>query len=187
MRKKVVTIRELSFAGLFTAVIAVLSLISFPLPSGVPVTLQTFAVALCGFALGRKLGLFSIAAYILLGTAGAPVFSGFRGGAGVLFGVTGGFIFGFIAMVFLCGLASEYKSRLIRLLLGFAGFTLCHIGGIIQFAVITDTGFFASAAAMSLPYLLKDAVSVTAAMLLAEQIKKALAKAGIKKNKRSEM
>ena len=32
--------------GMFAAVLAVLSQISIPMPSGVPVTLQTFAVAL---------------------------------------------------------------------------------------------------------------------------------------------
>ena len=43
-------------AGVFAALLAVLSQISIPLPTGIPVTLQTFAVALCGFALGPRLG-----------------------------------------------------------------------------------------------------------------------------------
>ena len=33
--------------GMFTAVLAVLSILQIPMPSGVPITLQTFAVALC--------------------------------------------------------------------------------------------------------------------------------------------
>ena len=33
-------------AGVFAALLAVLSQISIPLPTGIPVTLQTFAVAL---------------------------------------------------------------------------------------------------------------------------------------------
>ena len=32
--------------GMFTAVLAVLSILQIPMPSGVPITLQTFAVAL---------------------------------------------------------------------------------------------------------------------------------------------
>lgn len=45
-------ITNIVMVGVFAAVLAVLSQISFPLPSGIPVTLQTFAVALCGYALG---------------------------------------------------------------------------------------------------------------------------------------
>ena len=74
--------------GMFAAVLAVLSQISIPMPSGVPVTLQTFAVALTGFILGWKYGAISVGIYILLGTVGVPVFSNFSGGLGALFGKT---------------------------------------------------------------------------------------------------
>lgn len=49
MQKSVIT-------GVMAALLAVLSLISIPLPIGVPITLQTFGVALCGFMLGPALG-----------------------------------------------------------------------------------------------------------------------------------
>ena len=65
-------------AALFTAITAVLSQTAIPTPFDVPLTLQTFAVALCGYVLGVKWGLASTAAYILLGTVGVPVFSGDR-------------------------------------------------------------------------------------------------------------
>ena len=42
--------------GVMTAIIAVLSQITIPLPTHVPVTLQTFAVALAGYFLGWKGG-----------------------------------------------------------------------------------------------------------------------------------
>ena len=41
-------LHKMVMVGVFAAVMAVLSQISIPLPTGVPVTLQTFAVALCG-------------------------------------------------------------------------------------------------------------------------------------------
>ena len=63
-------------AALFTAITAVLSQTAIPTPFDVPLTLQTFAVALCGYVLGVKWGLASIAAYILLGTRWRAVFSG---------------------------------------------------------------------------------------------------------------
>ena len=61
--------------ALATALIAVLAQAAVPLPSGVPVTLQTFAVALAGFCQRPRGALLSIAAYLLLGLAGAPVFA----------------------------------------------------------------------------------------------------------------
>ena len=76
--------------GVFAAVLAVLSQISFPLPSGIPVTLQTFAVALCGYALGCKRGTLAVLVYIVLGAVGLPVFANFSGGFGSLVGLAGG-------------------------------------------------------------------------------------------------
>ena len=60
--------------AMFAAVIAVLAQIAIPLPSGVPVTLQTFAVALTGVVLGAKLGTISTFIYILLGAVVFPYF-----------------------------------------------------------------------------------------------------------------
>ena len=56
--------------GMFAAVLAALSQVQIPMPSGVPVTLQTFAVALTGYVLGWKYGLASTAIYTLLGAIG---------------------------------------------------------------------------------------------------------------------
>ena len=74
--------KTMIITAMFAAVIAVLAQIAFPLPSGVPVTLQTFAVALTGVVLGAKLGTISTFIYILLGAVGVPVFSGLNGGLG---------------------------------------------------------------------------------------------------------
>ena len=51
-----ITTKEVVSVGMFAAVLAVLSQISLPMPSGVPVTLQSFAVALTGVVLAWKLG-----------------------------------------------------------------------------------------------------------------------------------
>ena len=88
--------------ALFTAVICILSICQIPLPSGVPITLQTFALALCGYVIGAKLGAISATLYLLLGLIGLPVYAGMAAGPGVLFGPTGGFIFGFIFLSLFC-------------------------------------------------------------------------------------
>ena len=40
--------KKIVLCAMFTAVVVSLSQVALPMPSGVPVTLQTFAVALCG-------------------------------------------------------------------------------------------------------------------------------------------
>ena len=42
------TTREMVLAGMFAAVLAVISQLSIPTPAGVPVTIQVFGVALVG-------------------------------------------------------------------------------------------------------------------------------------------
>ena len=72
----------------------------------VPVTLQTFAVAALAAALGLRLGVATVALYLLEGLSGLPVFTA-GGGPGYLVGPTGGFLVGFLPMAALIGIASD--------------------------------------------------------------------------------
>lgn len=166
----------LTLTAVFTAVIAVCSQISVPLPVGIPITLQTFAVALCGFTLPLPCAVASISVYIALGAVGAPVFSSFNGGFGVLVGKTGGFIFGFIAMILLCALGMRLSRRPLSLLLGLLGLCLCHCAGAAQYAFLAGVSFVQSALAVSVPFLIKDTASVVLAFLIALKLRKALSR-----------
>lgn len=163
-------------AAFFTALTAVCSQISIPMPTEVPLTLQTFAVALCGYVLGVKWGLASIAAYILLGLAGVPVFAGFKGGIQSLFAASGGFIYGFILFTLFCGLSFFVSGKPLKICLGFAGLALCHLTGIIHFAVVYKTGFIPAFLTVSMPYLIKDIVSVILAFFISLYIRKRIGK-----------
>ncbi len=163
---------HIAVTALFTALIAVSAFVTVPLPGGVPVTMQTLAVALTGYCLGVKRALPALLAYILLGVAGAPVFSGFQSGPAVLAGKTGGFIAGFAFLIVACALVNQCRSRALQLAVGFLGLLLCHLCGVLWFARLTGTGFWASAAAASLPFLLKDAVCVAVAMFLALRLRR---------------
>ena len=69
---------DLAYTALFTVLLAVCAWITVPLT--VPFTLQTFGVFAALGVLGGRRGTYAVAAYLLLGLAGLPVFSGFRGG-----------------------------------------------------------------------------------------------------------
>lgn len=174
-----ITTKEVVCAGMFTAVLAILSQLSIPMPSGVPITLQTFAVVLTGVVLSWKLGLASTIAYILLGAVGVPVFSGFSGGLHVLVNYTGGFIWGFLFLVLLSGIGILIKNRVFGMALGIVGLAVCHLLGTIQFMVVMDMGFAESFLLASAPYLVKDVISVILAFIVGAQIRARLLKVGL--------
>lgn len=82
----------------FALLTGVAAQISVPTPPyGIPVTLHTLLVLISAMCLGASWGTLAMSVYVLLGLAGMPVFSEMSSGPGVLFGVTGGYIVGFIA------------------------------------------------------------------------------------------
>ena len=174
MKKYKFNLMNIAVSALFTAILCIMSQISVPTPFGVPLTLQTTAIALCGYILGTKRGVASVGTYILLGAVGVPVFSNFKGGIQALFGLTGGFIFGFLGLVFLCGLAKTCRKPFLKVLLGFAGILVCHLCGTIQFAVISKVTLLSACATASLPFILKDFIMLFAAFVIAEIINKRL-------------
>ena len=160
-------IKKMSFSALFVGILAIISQIYIPFV--VPLTFQVFAVALCGYLLGAKWGTVSVAIYIILGVTGLPVFSGFKGGFGVLIEQTGGFIIGFIPLVFFCGLS--FKSKPIKISLSFIGLIMCHLWGTAQFCIITGTGVWISFLTMSVPYIAKDIALLFTAYTVSKQLK----------------
>lgn len=154
-----------------TFLIAISSQISIPLPNGVPMTLQTFTVALVGFSLSSKKGLKAIISYLFLGMIGIPVFSSGKGGISVLLGLTGGFLFGFIFFVFCCSKAKKTNHLLSKLALATIGLLLCHLFGVLQYSILTGINVFQATMLVSLPFLLKDGLSVLLAFMVYEKFK----------------
>lgn len=180
----------LVLCGLFAALTAICSFITIPLGfTPIPVNLGTLAVFLTGGILGRKYGVVSIIVYVLLGTAGVPVFSGFRGGISVLAGPTGGYIIGYIAAVFVIGaiidsyMKRAYENRrngrtasyaaetLFLALAMVCGLTICYALGTAWFMISTGTPLWASLVSCVFPFLIGDAIKIAAAALLVRKLR----------------
>ncbi len=174
-----VTTRNIVYVGMFAAVMAVLSQVSIPMPTNVPITLQTFAMALTGAVLGWKLGLASTVIYILLGAVGVPVFAGFSGGFSYIVGYSGGFIYGFIFLTVLCGLGISLKNKVLGVIPGLIGLEICHLFGTIQYAALAKQSFWPAFLLVSLPYQLKDVISVILAFMLGLFVRKQLFRANL--------
>ena len=72
----------------------------------VPVTLQGFAIAALSAAFGMRIGVATVALYLLQGAFGLPVFAA-GGGLAYLVGPTGGFLLGFLVMAAIIGYAAD--------------------------------------------------------------------------------
>jgi biotin transport system substrate-specific component len=90
--------------SLFIALAAQISLPMWP----VPVTLQTLAILLVGFAYGSRLGAVTVLAYLAQGFMGLPVFTpSTLPGLAALIGPTAGFLIGFVGLAWLAGFVAE--------------------------------------------------------------------------------
>lgn len=73
----------------------------------IPFTLQSMAVAGLAAAFGARIGVATVALYILEGIAGIPVFAGAAAGPLYIMGPTGGFILGWLLMALVIGYAAD--------------------------------------------------------------------------------
>ena len=98
--------RDLSYIAVSTALIVVSAWIAVPFGE-VPITMQTAVICLIAGLLGTKRAAFAVAAYILLGAVGVPVFAGFTGGLARLIAPMGGYIVGFLPLAIVVGLVAD--------------------------------------------------------------------------------
>ena len=159
------------------ALIAICAWITISL-GPVPFTMQTFAVITIAGLLGWKRGTASVLVYIALGALGAPVFSGFGGGIGVLTGVTGGYIVGFIFTALIVGLVADRSKGVLPLAVSMLGGILCcYAFGTVWFmAVYThSTGAIGLIGVLSkcvFPYILPDILKIALGLLLTKRMRK---------------
>lgn len=113
------------------AVLAVSSRLSV-LVGPVPITAQTLALLLIAGLLGPVRGGCSVAAYLLAGVAGLPVYAT-AAGALSLFGPTGGYLLGFLPAVVLAGWMMSKVGRNVWLLAGccLAGLAVLYSCGLL--------------------------------------------------------
>lgn len=171
---------DMTYIAVFVILIIICSWITVPF-GPIPVTLQTFAVFLSVGVLGGKRGSLSVLVYLLIGCIGLPVFSGFQGGVGVLFGQTGGYLLGMIPMVLLMWWAEvlfpqKAWGQVIGMLLGLP---VCYLCGTVWFMLVymKNTGEAGLGAVLLLcvvPFVLPDLIKIGLACLLTGRLKKVL-------------
>lgn len=170
--------RQLVVIALFPALLAVLAQISIRIPfSPVPITGQMFGVFLAAALLGSRGAILAVAAYVLLGAAGLPVFASALGGLPVILGPTGGYLLGFMPGAYLAGFLLE-RRRQPGFLYSSMAMLLCliitYLLGTVQLALVTGHTFSKALAIGALPFIPLDLLKMVFAVVLSARLKRSL-------------
>ncbi|MEM7490112.1 MAG: biotin transporter BioY [Pseudomonadota bacterium] len=177
-------IRQVALVLGGTLLLAAASQVSVPF-FPVPMTMQTLAVMLVGFAYGSRLGAITVLAWLGQAALGAPVLANFANGAAFV-GPTAGFLLGFVGMAWLTGRAADrgVASPLKLAGVALAASALLYVPGLAwPLGVAQAAGIEAGWAGLSfgqvlsgfaLPFLLGDAVKAILAALIVSGAVKAL-------------
>lgn len=160
-------LREMTRCGVLAAMLAVCAWLSVPLGDQA-VSLQSFGLFLALGLLGGRGGTLTVLVYLLLGAAGAPVFSGFRGGFSVLLGPTGGFLWGFLAACALYWILEKRVNIWLNMALGMALVYLC--GSLWYDLMYASNGIWPVVMTCVVPYLIPDAVKIVLAGTLSRRL-----------------
>lgn len=174
--------RNLVLCAMCAAITCILAPLSIPLAGGVPVSLATFAVMLSGVLLGGPLGALSQLIYVLLAAVGLPVLAGWTGGLGIVLGMTGGYIIGYIPCAWLTGLiykkygeTAKKPVKILFMILGMtAGNIVLYVIGTAWFMFITEMTLEASLAACVIPFIPGNIIKMAAVIIIGLPVENAI-------------
>lgn len=178
MAKNIKT-QKLTHCALFSALLCICAPIAIPI-GPVSVTLSLFAVMLTGIMLCINESIFATVVYILLGTFGLPVFSGAKGGFGIIIGPTGGYIWSYILAVIIIGAicSIKFKSKKTQTAAAFLscilGTAVCYLCGTLQYSSVTSTQFAKSLSVCVVPFIPFDIIKAVCATAIAAALKSRL-------------
>jgi biotin transport system substrate-specific component len=158
--------RDAAFVVAGSVAVAIAAQIAVPFPgSPVPVTGQTLALLLVGFALGARRGAAALALYLAEGLAGLPVFAAGGAGMGALLGPTGGYLLAFPAAAFVAGALASARSSAPRVVLAsLASHAVVFASGLAWLARFVPAGGLLAAGL--LPFLPGEAIKIGAALAM---------------------
>lgn len=180
MKGNKLSIQGIATVGVMTAVLCILAPMSIPI-GPIPVSLTNLVIYLSLYILGMKKSCVSYLVYLLIGLIGVPVFSGFSGGVGKLFGPTGGYLIGFFPMAVIAGIVIDKVTNkwCLELLAMAAGTSAAYLFGTCWLAYQAHISFKAALLTAVIPFILGDVIKMVIALILGATIRKRLVKAKI--------
>ena len=173
---KKLTAQDITRISLFTALICISSYIKIDLPA-VPVTAQTLAIMLAGSILNTRQAALSVLVYLLLGSVGAPVFSGGNAGLYIILGRFGGYLIGFLLGAIVISLMKGRKNNLVQMIFAniIGGIVVIDLFGALWFSAMTGMNLVQAFVVGALYFIPTDLIKAVIAALLAQRVNKVLA------------
>lgn len=171
-------IYTIALIAVMAAVMCILGPLSLPI-GVVPITLTNLVIYMTIVILGCKKATISTLVYLLIGTVGLPVFSGFSGGIGKLLGPTGGYLIGYVFLALIAGFfVDRFPGKLWIQGTGMVlGTAILYLFGTAWLAYQAGMSFQAALAAGVIPFILGDVIKIVIGLLLGTLIRKQLVKA----------
>ena len=176
--------RSLVQIALYAAIFAVLGLLprfDLPVAGGVPITAQSMGAMLAGVMLGGWRGALSIILLLFVVALGAPLLAGGRGGLGVVFGPSVGFLFGWVAAAFVAGWimqklrkAPVFPAALVASVVG--GILVLYAFGIVGMAAMGNLTL-KEAALACLVFIPGDTIKAVLVALIAQTVARGMPEA----------
>ena len=154
-------LRVLIFIALLATILSITAPLSFNVGL-VPITLATFTIYLIGGVTKRFNGLLAVSLYVALGIIGLPVFANFQSGIGILLGPTGGFVIGYLPMVFTISLITSINKNKIYLyyIAMHAGTIICYAFGLGWFMIIMKASIGEAFMICVVPFIIFDLIKI---------------------------
>ncbi len=171
--------KDIIVCAVFAAIMCIFSVMTIPI-GAVPISMSLFGVILASCILGTKRGTVAVGVYVLLGAVGLPVFSGFKGGVGVILGPTGGYIWSYLLTALIIGvltrsLASSKGMAIAQMVgAGLCGVAVCYFFGTLQFSIVADKTFVQSMSVCVLPFIPFDIAKCVIGASIAYAVRTAL-------------
>lgn len=171
------SIQNLTLTALMAAVICIAGPIVIPIGM-VPMSFANMAIYLTIILLDKKKATISVAVYLLIGFVGLPVFSGFTGGAGKVFGPTGGYLIGYLALSWIAGMIlekgkfsgmKERTKQVIALIIGTIGL---YLFGTLWLMYQSNLDFVTALSMGVVPFVVFDIIKIVAASVMGMSIKR---------------
>lgn len=175
--------RSIAFVALTIAIMGVSAWVAIPF-GPVLLTLQMFALMFAIMVLTPKQCMAAIVGYLALGAVGLPMFSGMRGGIGMLMGPTGGYLWGYLLGAAAALLVREALRRVagrdgakafaVDMAACLAFIVVTYVCGCFQYAAVVGVDLAAAFAVTIAPFAIPDLLKAVAAVLCARAVKRAI-------------
>ncbi|MCX7845467.1 MAG: biotin transporter BioY, partial [Dictyoglomaceae bacterium] len=134
--------------------------------------LQVFFLFLICLLFNYKESFFIVLAYLALGIIGFPVFAGGRGGINVLFGPTGGYLWGFLISSPVISFISKNEKKSIKFLGLITGLLIIYLLGSIWLMISLKINYLKALSLGVFPFIPFDLLKAILAIIILKYLYK---------------